>query len=161
MGFVRRHSRQGRSACGCAGRDALRLEQIKTIRSGGFGIVSAERPEYSRLENDERTLALQRELEMLGRPFCITGAEPGSGEANLEASFVVKGMSESEALELGRRWDQGTVIVGSKLIDPKDAHVVTRFDPGKTVFGPAAMKEPYWTIIRDTGLVFSLREHKV
>lgn len=81
----------------------------------GWAIFSAENPNARRLspeENAKRTAALWDELENLGYE-----AKPALGKyGNEENSFAVVGITPEEALELGRRYGQESVLTPLGLL---------------------------------------------
>lgn len=85
-------------------------QQIKT---GQYAILSGERVGLSPAENAKRTKALLADLRSQGfKPIHAEGVYGGSPER----SFIVPGMTEQEALDLGKKYAQESVLTPKGLI---------------------------------------------
>lgn len=106
-------------------------QQIKT---GQYAILSGERAGLSPAENAKRTKALLADLRSHGfKPLHAEGVYGGSPER----SFLVPGMTEQEAIDLGKKYAQESVLTPKGLIygDGSGIHVGDRLN---TVFDNSA-----------------------
>ncbi|WP_040668366.1 DUF3293 domain-containing protein, partial [Nitrolancea hollandica] len=85
---------------------------LKSILSGQYVVISAEKSYYTNSDNDARTLALERMLRRRGfDPLFVVGCYEG----RMERSFLVPGMSEEMALQLAETFDQDSILTGDGL----------------------------------------------
>ena len=96
----------------------LRRRQLERLLGEGksFGNISAWRGELSRRENKERMARLRRRLEQMGyRPVESSAAweDRETGKVYRERSFLVPGARPEDLFELGREFDQDSVIFKS------------------------------------------------
>lgn len=96
----------------------LKARQVqKLIESPqSFANISAWKGDKSRAENKEAMAALRRKLEKMGyRPIdsSATWRDTDTGELYGELSFLVPDMTSEEAFDLGREFNQDSVIYKS------------------------------------------------
>jgi hypothetical protein len=110
-------------------------EQFKQqIKTGQYAILSGEKSTLSAAENAKRTKAILTDLRSQGfKPIHAEGVYGGSPEK----SFIVPGMTEAEALELGKKYGQESVLTPKGLIygDGSGIHAGDRLN---TVFDDTA-----------------------
>ena len=136
-----------------------RVRGLKThLLEGRFTVLSASKGELSKAQNQERSDRLANDL--WARGFKFWEAE-GSYNGAKERSFVITDprMTEAEAVWFGQRYDQETVLHNAMLLR-QDRSVMDRFDPARTIFGEAALDQPFYTWVKVPGaggIAFTMR----
>jgi len=106
----------------------------QNIKTGQYAILSGERTEYSAVTNANRSKAMLTELRERGfHPIPVEGTYGGASEK----SFLVPGMSEQEAHELGKKYNQESVLSPKGLIY-SDRSGIHAADVANTTFNQEA-----------------------
>lgn len=162
---VREHPRRGTRGAGRRpGRPTVVRKHQRITRfpkiagTSNFGLISAETPGLLPLESHERYVRLEEDLRRMG--YHPVPAE-GVYEGQRERAFLVPDLMRDDALQLGRRYGQRSVIADRQLIDT-GGHVLGRFRANETLYGRDAEESPFHTVVpRDpaTGrrIAFALR----
>ena len=82
--------------------------------SNNWAIVSPYRSEYSQTENEQRMTKLKLDVRKLNYGFIqFVSRWVENGEAFDEESLLIPKMTENDAIELGKKYEQSSVIVCS------------------------------------------------
>lgn len=122
--------------------DLIRRRKAAVISSN----ISSKEREYPREIREGRNAALKEELQRRGfSPRQTIGYSKEAGSYN-ERGFLITGASKEEAIGLGHRYGQGSVLYGNELFmthGKKQPSVRL----GKMVAGKEARKQSYYTIV--------------
>jgi len=80
-----------------------------------FGVISASRIEFSDKENAERYLELKKAVRKMGLGFIeLKGGYQEESGFTEESSLFIPGISRNQAVELGKKYDQYSVLYKDK-----------------------------------------------
>jgi hypothetical protein len=152
---VRAHQRKGTRGV---------RQHLRVIDTGDFGVVSASKSDLTPDENYLRTKDLLKDLLLQNyKPIPAAGVyRYADGRKVREESYLVPRLREEDALALGRKYRQESVLVDDKLINTETAEPMMRFNPDHTLFDDEATRQDFSTTIIDPHtkkrVTFSLRE---
>lgn len=111
-------------------KEASSLSRIfQHLDSPHFGVVSASLDSLGEKENAKRSAKLKGDIRSLGRGFIALDSKwELEGVVSSEISFFVPQLTEKEALKLGKKYQQWSVL--SKLDDGRFVHRGTSSDAG-------------------------------
>ena len=126
------------------------------LKDGGWAILTATQESVGPW-NCPQNLADNRELfDLLDDAFTVvplTGVYQGISQG---PSFLVFGITELEALELGNRFNQESILNHRGLVMCDSEGTVMARANGNDVFGPDATLEDFYSMVVETGESFSL-----
>lgn len=133
-------------------RKADKIEEA--LSKPGWTILSATKESIgdgSHPENVKRNQELRAELEESGKPFLrVSGFYKGVDQGD---SFLITDISPEEALELGRKYGQESVLVPEGLLYEDDT--INPIRPEDTIVGDAAKTQDFYSQV-EGGPAFTL-----
>lgn len=127
---------------------------IEAIKSGEpFAILQAENPQNTRVseaKNAELTETLRRELISRGYKPVAVGGNTRDVAGVTEHAFFVPGMDTTEALDLGKKYNQQGILTHDGLHDLNSGTTVPIDRTGKILTGDEARKQQYFTTVGST-----------
>lgn len=140
-------------ATGRATLDDFNPERIGDIlQRDNWSILTAENPMGQKLSDEENSALMEQlkaDLDALGYQYLPAVGKYG----NIENSLVIVGIPEEDAVALGAKYNQDSVLTRRGLIYPRD-NSVTPVTGKVTVFDQAP--EDFYTEIPGTGAKFAI-----
>jgi hypothetical protein len=136
------------------------------IDAGMFAVISAHRSDRSDQDNRMNDDALAHFLRGSKRLWYRTDGSYllDDGSRVFEPGYLVLGLSEREAWRLGHEYDQESVLVDAKLLQTNQPTYNpmsrVKFDPAHTIYGEAALAQPFYTLVHVRGqgeIAFSMQ----
>ncbi len=139
-------------------------EHFRFIEKGNYGVVSAERESMTTEEKAQHDRELLNDLRRSGYdPIEAHGVyRYENGRKVHERSYLVPKLREEDALALGRKYGQESVLLNNRLLRSRDGTEMMHFNPEHTLFDDEATRQDFSTSITDPRtskrMVFSLQE---
>ena len=155
MTHVRAHPRKGTRGV---------REHSRFLDTGDFGVLSASRSDLTPEENHKRTRDLLRDLTLQNHEVVpVSGVyRHEDGRKVREESYLVPHIREEDAVALGRKYRQESVLVKNKLVRSETGEPMVRFNPEHTLYGDEATKQDFSSTLIDPQtrkrISFSLRK---
>lgn len=106
-----------------------RRELKEIIKKGDYAIISAEKNNLNDEQNKARTFELRKDIEALGykplksRSFSDTGFEDSPFVKKFENPYIIYGITEKQALDLGVKYNQESIIYGNKRLSTTQGEI--------------------------------------